>query len=189
MRRAFSNILLCSFMFFASPVFAATYLVDASHTYPSFEIDHLGFSIQRGQFDETSGLVEIDPTAQTGRIEIQVQTASLDTGHAARDEILKGSSWFDTAQFPTMTYHSQRFLFTGSQLTAVEGELTLRGITRPLKLEIVRSKCGLNLAARKRGCGAEASGALRRSEFGITNGLPFVGDEVRLRIQIEAYAE
>lgn len=168
---------------------AATYVIDPSHTYPVFEIDHLGFSIQRGQFDDTRGVIEIDQAAQTGRVEIQVQTASLDSGHMQRDEILKGADWFDSAQFPLMSYRSQQLIFNGHQLAAVEGELTLRGITRPLKLDIARYKCGLNLAARKRGCGADASGVLKRSEFGMTTGLPFVGDEVRLRIQIEAYAE
>lgn len=176
-------------LFSAHQGLAATYVIDASHTYPVFEIEHLGFSIQRGQFDETHGLVEIDLAAQTGRIEIQVQTASLDTGHALRDEVLKGASWFDSAQFPAMTYQSQRLVFKEAQLAAIEGELTLRGITRPLRLEIVRYKCGLNLAARKRGCGADASGVLKRSDFGMMTGLPFVGDEVRLRIQVEAYAE
>lgn len=173
----------------ASPALAATYVIDPSHTYPLFEIDHLGFSIQRGQFDDTRGVIEIDQTAQTGRIEIQVQTASLDSGHTQRDEILKGIDWFDSAQFPLMSYRSQQLVFNGNQLVAVEGELTLRGITRPLKLDITRYKCGLNLAARKRGCGADASGVLKRSAFGMTTGLPFVGDEIRLRIQVEAYAE
>lgn len=168
---------------------AATYTIDASHTYPMFEIDHLGFSIQRGQFDETAGTIELDQMAQTGRIEVRVQTASLDSGHAKRDEILKGADWFDVERFPDMTYRSQRLIFNGTQLVAVEGDLTLHGVSRPLRLEVTQFKCGLNLAARKRGCGADAAGQLKRSEYGITKGLPFIGDEVRLRIQIEAYAD
>jgi polyisoprenoid-binding protein YceI len=134
-------------------------------------------------------LIEFDPASQTGQIDVQVQTASLDTGYVQRDEILKGADWFDIAQYPVMRYRSQRFVFEGSRLVAAEGELTLHGITRPLRLEVVRFKCGLNLAARKRGCGADATAVLRRSDFGIRTGLPFVGDEVRLLIQIEAYAE
>ncbi len=88
-----------------------------------------------------------------------------------------------------MTYRGKQFVFEGDRPVAVEGELTMLGVTQPLRLEITRMKCGLNLAARKRGCGADATGALRRSQFGLRNGLPFVGDEVRLRIQAEAYQE
>lgn len=173
----------------AGPALAVTYVIDGSHTYPVFEIDHLGFSIQRGQFDETSGIIELDELAQSGRIEVKINTASLDSGHTERDGILKGPEWFDAARYPLMTYQSNRLLFQNGRLAQVEGELSLRGVTRPLRLDILRYKCGLNLAARKRGCGADASALLKRSDFGMRTGLPFVGDEVRLLIQIEAYAE
>ena len=183
------HTLLLATMLTLQPAVAATYVIDASHTYPVFEIDHLGFSIQRGQFDEISGIIEVDETAQTGRVDVSINVASLDSGHAQRDEILTGTEWFDAARHPQMTYRSSRLVFTSNRLSQVEGELTLRGITRPVKLDIVRYKCGLNLAARKRGCGADAVATLKRSEFGMTKGLPFVGDEVRLLIQIEAYAQ
>lgn len=173
----------------ASQAQAITYTIDASHTYPVFEIDHLGFSIQRGQFDETSGFIELDESSQSGRIEVQISAASLDSGHAQRDEILKGPDWFNAAQYPLMTYQGSRLQFQNGRLSHVEGELTLRGVSRPVRLDIVRYKCGLNLAARKRGCGADAVAILKRSDFGMRTGLPFVGDEVRLLIQIEAYAE
>ncbi len=168
---------------------AASYIIDNSHTYTVFEIDHLGFSIQRGQFDETSGIVELDEMAQTGRIEVNINVASIDSGHAKRDENLKGAEWFDAARHPQMRYRSSRLLFNNGRLAQVEGELTLRGVTRPVRLDIVRYKCGLNLAVRKRGCGADAVAMLKRSDFGMIKSLPFVGDDVRLLIQIEAYAE
>ncbi len=171
------------------PSFAALYQIDASHTYPLFEIDHLGFSIQRGQFDSTRGTLEYDPTQRIGALDITIDASSLDTGHDERDAILKGAGWFDVARFPTISYRSQKFIFESDRPAAVEGELTLLGITQPVRLEIGRVKCGLNLAARKRGCGADATGVIRRSLFGMRNGLPFVGDEVRLRIQFEAYIE
>lgn len=170
-------------------VLAATYTFDPSHTYPLFEIDHLGFSIQRGQFDSARGTLEYDPIQRTGLIEIVIDTASLDSGHEERDAILKGPGWFNAGQFPAMIYRGKQFVFEGDRPVAVDGELTLLGVTQPLRLEITRVKCGLNLAARKRGCGADATGVLRRSQFGLRNGLPFVGDEVRLRIQAEAYQE
>lgn len=166
---------------------ATEYLIDPTHTYASFEIDHLGFSTQRGQFNRSSGRIEFDPEQQTGRIDIRIDAASLDTGFALRDDVLRGESWFDTRSFPDILFRSDRLIFRGDQLIGVDGTLVLRGEMRPLRLEVTRFKCGLNLANRKRGCGADAVASLKRSDFGLTNGLPFIGDEVRLRIQVEAY--
>ncbi len=166
---------------------AADYVVDPAHTYASFEIDHLGFSTQRGRFDRTSGHIAFDPATQRGELEIRIAAASLDTGLAERDDILRGADWFNVRDFPDILFRSRTLLFSGERLQAVEGTLILRGEMRPLRLEITRFKCGFNLARRQTGCGADAEGRLRRSDFGLANGLPFVGDEVRLRIQVEAY--
>ncbi|MCG2575404.1 YceI family protein [Dechloromonas sp. XY25] len=166
---------------------AAEYTIDPTHTYASFEIDHHGFSMQRGQFNQSSGIVEFDPEAKTGRVDIRIAVASLDTGMAKRDEILLGENWFRAKDFPDLLFRSDKLVFTGDKLTAVEGKLAMLGQIRPVHLEVTRFKCGLNLANRKRGCGADALGVLKRSEFGMEQGLPFIGDEVRLRIQVEAY--
>ncbi len=172
---------------FALPVVAAEYAIDSSHTYASFEIDHLGFSTQRGQFNRTSGSIDFDSNARSGRIEIRIDAASLDTGFDLRDEVLRGESWFNTKAFPDILFRSQKMIFEQDKLVAVEGTLVMLGEARPMRLEVTRFKCGLNLALRKRGCGADAQGVLRRSDFGLQNGLPFIGDDVRLRIQVEAY--
>lgn len=171
----------------ALPVSAVDYQIDPSHTYANFEIDHMGFSTQRGLFRQTSGQVRFDPEARSGDIEIRIDAASLDTGFGLRDEVLRGADWFNVQSFPDIIFRSQRFVFNEERPVAVEGKLVLLGEIRPLRLEITRFKCGLNLAVGKRGCGADAQGALRRSEFGMQTGLPFIGDEVRLRIQVVAY--
>lgn len=181
------RIIVLFFAALLAPAQAAEYVIDPTHTYASFEIDHLGFSTQRGQFNQSSGTVEFDPDAKTGRIDITIDTASLDTGFALRDEILRSDTWFNAKDFPKILFRSQSLVFTDNQLSAVEGTLTMLGEARPMRLEISRFKCGFNLAKRKQGCGADAVGVLRRSEFGLNNGLPFIGDEVRLRIQVEAY--
>ena len=166
---------------------AAEYLIDPTHTYASFEIDHLGFSTQRGQFNRSSGSIEFDPNQQSGRIDIRIDATSLDTGFGLRDDVLRGEEWFDTKSFPDILFRSDKLIFRDDKLSAVEGTLVMRGEMRPLRLEINRFKCGLNLANRKRGCGADAQASLKRSDFGLNNGQPFIGDEVRLRIQVEAY--
>ena len=165
----------------------AEYTIDPAHTYASFEIDHLGFSTQRGQFDRSTGSVEFDPDEKTGHIDITIDAASLDTGFAQRDDVLRGDTWFNVKDFPAIIFRSQKFIFADDKLSAVDGTLALLGTIQPIHLEISRFKCGLNLVSRKRGCGADAVGVLRRSEFGMNNGLPFIGNEVRLRIQVEAY--
>ncbi len=171
----------------ALPAAAANYVVDPSHTYATFEIDHMGFSTQRGQFERTSGQISFDQAARTGEIEIRIDAASLVTGFKLRDDVLRGSEWFNVENFPDIVFRSQRLVFNEERLIAVEGVLIMLGEARPMRLDIARFKCGLNVAVRKRGCGADAQGVLRRSEFGMNTGLPFIGDEVRLRIQVEAY--
>jgi polyisoprenoid-binding protein YceI len=166
---------------------AADYQIDSSHTYATFAIDHFGFSTQHGRFNNTSGSIRFDGEARTGAAEIRIEAASLDTGFDLRDEVLRGSEWFNVKDFPDIIYRSQKFVFGDERPVALEGTLTMLGETRPMRLEIERFKCGFNLVIRKRGCGADAQGTLRRSDFGMMTGLPFIGDEVRLRIQVEAY--
>lgn len=184
-RSAFLPLFLLAFCLTAAQ--AAEYTIDPTHTYASFEIDHLGFSTQRGQFNRSSGTIEFDQEGKTGRIDIRIDAASLDTGFDLRDDVLRGDSWFNVKAFPDILFRSQKLVFTEDRLSAVEGTLAMLGEIRPMRLEVSRFKCGLNLANRKRGCGADALGSLRRSEFGMNNGQPFIGDEVRLRIQVEAY--
>lgn len=179
----FAALLAC----LALPAAGSEYEIDPTHTYASFEIDHLGFSTQRGLFNRTSGNVAFDPEARRGRIDIRIDAASLNTGFELRDDVLRGETWFNVRDFPDIFFRGERFIFEQDKPVAVEGRLTLLGEMRPMRLDITRFKCGLNLASRKRGCGADAQGSLRRSEFGLSNGLPFIGDEVRLRIQVEAY--
>jgi len=182
-----NRIIVLLFAVLLAPADAAEYTIDPAHTYASFEVDHLGFSTQRGQFNRSSGVVEFDAETKTGRIDISIETASLDTGFELRDDVLRGDDWFKAQDFPYIFFRSQKLIFTDEKLSAVDGVLVMLGESRPLRLEVSRFKCGLNLASRKRGCGADAVGVLHRSEFGLNNGIPFIGDAVRLRVQVEAY--
>jgi len=181
------TVLLVSLL--SAPVWAATYQLDPSHTFTQFEIHNLWFFTQRGQFDRAHGTLEYDVEQHTGSLEVVINAGSLDTGNDERDAVLKGSGWFDVSRYPTLTFRSQRFIFEQDRLTAIEGELTMLGTAQPMRLEIARITCGLNPVSRKWSCGADASGTLQRSRFGLRTSLPFVGDEVRLRIRAEAYRE
>jgi polyisoprenoid-binding protein YceI len=172
---------------FALPAAAAdSYTIDASHTYPGFEINHLGFSTMRGTFDATSGSVTLDPAAKGGSIEITIDTGSIDTGHAKRDEHLKGEEFFNVAQFPSMTYKAAKLRFNGDKLAGADGELTLLGVTKPVSLTVTSFNCGVHPMNKKQVCGANATATIKRSEFGMKTYVPAVGDEVKISIEVEA---
>lgn len=165
------------------------YTLDASHTYPSFAISHLGFSIQRGRFDRTHGTIHFDPVTKTGSLAIDVEVASLDSGDEARDKNLKGDQFFDAARYPLIHFQSDTWVFEGEKLLRIEGQLTLRGVTRPLVLRVEHFQCGRNPFLLQQECGAELSGRLKRSDYGMTAYLPKIGDDVDLSIQVEAFRQ
>jgi polyisoprenoid-binding protein YceI len=165
---------------------ADNYTLDTSHTFPRFEINHFGFSTHHGQFDKTSGKLVLDRAAKTGSVEITVQTASIDTGDPKLEEHLRSPDFFNVGKFPTMVYKAKTIRFNGDVPASVEGELTLLGVTKPLTLTISRVVCAPHPYYKKEDCGAEVTGTLKRSEFGMTKYVPAVGDEVTLHIQVEA---
>jgi polyisoprenoid-binding protein YceI len=166
---------------------ADTYTIDPTHTYPSFEIGHMGFSIQRGFFGKTRGNIIIDWENKTGSIDVEIDAASIYTGDATRDENLRSENFFDVANYPTITYKSSQFEFQDNRLVRVKGELSIRGIGNPVELTISHFECGFNLLKLAYGCGADAITAIQRSDYAIVSFLPPVGDQVWLRIQVEAY--
>ena len=163
------------------------YTVDPNHTFPSFEVSHAGgFTTTRGMFTKSSGKIMLDRAAKSGAIEIVVDTASLTTGHARRDAIVRDD--FRTTEFPHMTYRSSKLAFNGDILTGADGELTLLGVTKPVALTVTSFKCRPHPANKKEQCGADGSARIRRSEFGLA-GTGGTGDEVKILFQIEAYRE
>ena len=115
---------------------ANSYTVDPMHTYPSFEINHLGFSIQRGRFNQTSGKVLLDPESATGRIQIAIKTASISTGLAELEKHLRGKDFLDAERYPQITFVSDKLGFNKDQLVAADGILTLHGISKPVHLTV-----------------------------------------------------
>jgi len=165
---------------------AAEYVIDSSHTYPNFTISHLGFSMQHGRFNDTGGTLVYDPEAGTGSVEIVIRTDSIDTGHAERDEHLRNADFFNVEEYPEMTFTSTSASFDGEGKGTVEGELTLMGVTQPMTLSVDSIVCGEHPFNQKRVCGFNASGSLKRSDFGMDYGIPMIGDEVTLMLQVEA---
>lgn len=182
MRLVVTLILICTTL----PAWADSYTIDPTHTFPSFEIDHLGFSTQRGRFNSTQGKLTLDEDKKTGSVEITIDAASIDTGLAKLEEHLRADDFFDVKRYPTLSFRGNNFRFADERLVAVSGQLTMHGVTLPVTLNVTRFKCGINVARLRTVCGADAATNIKRSEYGISKGTPFVGDEVRIAIQIEA---
>ena len=172
---------------FALPASAAdSYTVDPAHTYPNFEINHLGFSTMHGRFGATTGKITLDTAAKSGSIDITIDATSIDTGYAKRDTHLKSEEFFNVGKFPTLAYKSTRLKFNGDKLSGADGELTLLGVTKPVSLTINAFNCGPHPMNKKPMCGANATATIKRSEFGLSTYVPAVGDEVIITIEVEA---
>jgi polyisoprenoid-binding protein YceI len=166
---------------------AEQYTVDSAHTFPQFEIDHLGYSRHRGRFNRTTGRLMLDRAGQSGSIEVTIDAASIDTGDDKLESILKTDAFFDVEKHPTLSFRSTSMQFDADRPVAVDGELTLLGVTRPMRLELDHFRCGLVLIGMRYVCGANATTRFLRSSFGMDRYIRFgLGDEVRVTIQIEA---
>ncbi|HEX4896430.1 MAG TPA: YceI family protein [Solimonas sp.] len=164
---------------------AERYTLDAAHTYPSLEMSHMGLSIWRGKFNHSSGHVVMDRKARTGTVEVKVQSASIDFGHDKMNEHASDPDWLAVEKYPTIDYRG-KLVFEGDTPRAVDGELTLRGVTRPLRLKINQFKCIDHPYYKKEACGADAEGEFNRADFGMTQYSEGEAGRIRLRIQVEA---
>ena len=165
-----------------------TYKIEPGHTYPSFEADHMGgLSVWRGKFTNTSGSITLDRKAKTGTVDITIDANTIDFGHAKMNEHAKSADMFDVAKFPTATYKSNSITFKGDKPVEVNGELTLHGVTKPVKLTINQFKCIQHPMFKREACGADASATFNRSDFGIDYGVQMgFNPTVKLAIQVEA---
>jgi polyisoprenoid-binding protein YceI len=169
---------------FAAPV---TYTLDPSHTYPSFEADHMGgLSVWRGKFTASSGKVVYDKAAKSGNIDVTVDMSSVDFGMPKLNEHAKSAEIFDVAKYPTATFSGKFTKFNGASPTEAEGTFTLHGVSKPLTLSINSFLCKPNPMNKKEVCGADASATFNRSDFGVNFGDKYgFKQEVKLQIQVE----
>jgi polyisoprenoid-binding protein YceI len=163
----------------------ATYTVDPEHTYPSLEMSHMGISVWRGKFTKSSGKVTMDREAKTGTVEIRVDTDSIDFGHRGMKTFASSEDWLNVDKYPDMTYKGT-LRFTGDKPSSVEGQLTLRGVTKPLTLRINSFNCIPHPIFRKEVCGADAEADLDRADYGMTLYSDNGAGRIHLRIQVEA---
>lgn len=167
---------------------SATYLIDPTHTFVNFEVKHFGTSTNRGRWDKKEGSITIDRAAKTGKAEITIDMASINTGTAPFDGHLKSPDFFDVANNPTGKFVGTNFKFDGDKVVEVSGELTLRGKTGPVTLKSVGFSCYQNTRIQRVVCGGDFETTIQRSLWGVSFGVAnnAIPDMVRLEIQVEA---
>jgi polyisoprenoid-binding protein YceI len=166
-----------------------SYVLDPTHSQVSFETHHLGFSTQRGRFAKSTAKVTLDRAAKKGSIDVTIDATSIHTHDPVRlDAVVKGEKYFNVEKYPTITFTSSDVRFDGDNVVSVNGDLTMLGVTKPVALKVEHFRCGEQPFNKKPMCGGEATAVIKRSEWGMTTGLPYApADDVTIVIPIEAY--
>jgi polyisoprenoid-binding protein YceI len=168
---------------FAAPV---TYGVEANHTFPRFSYTHLGFTTQQSRFDKTTGTVVYDKEGRTGSVDIAIDTRSVSTGSALFNQHIQAEDFLDTAKYPSVTFKSTKVVFDGDKPVSIEGDLTMKGVTKRVTLTVTRFLAAPHPIQKKDTIGADAYTIVKRTDFNMGKYAPAVSDEVRIDIAIEA---
>jgi polyisoprenoid-binding protein YceI len=190
--RAATALLLLLLLTIPPPASAAPdrYVLDRVHCQVLFFADHLRFSRQMGRFTGVSGWFTHDPDDwSSARVEAEIDIGSLWLGDAEWERKMLSDDFFNAAEHPTARFIGERVEPTGPDTGRLHGTLTLRGVTRPVVLELTRNRVGRNSFSLKSTAGFSARATLRRSEFGMTRLPAAIGDEVELRLEIEGIRE
>jgi polyisoprenoid-binding protein YceI len=176
---------------FSGAVLAApeTFIIDGSHTFPRFSYSHFGFSTQLSRFNKTSGKIVLDREAKTGSVDVVIDTTSVDTGFDVFNGHIQGEDFLSTEKFPSATFKSTKVRFEGDKPVAVEGDLTIKGVTKPVTLTLTSFILQPHPMLKKDAIGANATTRISRTEFGAGKYAPNVGDEVTIDLAVEAIKE
>ncbi len=167
---------------------SGTYEIDPTHTNVLFGINHMGFSQYYGRFNTISGKLNFDAKApEKSKIDVKIDIASIDTNNQKLEAELIGEQWFDAAKFPSATFTSTKIEKLTDTTGKVTGDFTLHGITKPVVLDVTFNGAGQNPFMKSDELGFSAKGTIKRSEFGISQYIPMVGDDVALTIETELH--
>lgn len=172
----------------AAPAFAApeTFTVDGTHTFPRFSYSHFGMSTQLSKFDKTTGTVVLDKAAKTGSVDITIDMKSVNTGYDTFNEHIQGEDFLDTAKYPTATFKSTKVSFAGDKPVSIDGNLTIKGVTKPVTLKVTNYVNMPHPMLKKDSIGADATVVIKRTEFNAGKYAPHVGDDVTITVSLEA---
>lgn len=166
---------------------ADTYKIDSSHTAVVWKINHMGFSYQTGKWMADGTLILDAAKPQDSKVDVTIQINKLITGNDELNKHLLGSEFFDAAKYPTATFVSTKVEVTGKNTAKIYGDLTLHGVTKPVVLDTVLNKAGVNPITDKQAVGFTAHTKIKRSNFGINTLSSALSDEVDLEINVEAF--
>ena len=162
---------------------AGTYAVDPNHTQVGWRVSHMGFSNYAGGFSDVSGSLTLDPkNPAAAKLSVKIPVTSVTTTSDKLTGELKGDQWLDAGKFPEMTFVSTKVTPAGKDHAKVTGDLTLHGVTKPVTLDVTLVGAGTNPLNKKTTVGFEATGTVKRSEFGVKTYVPLIGDELHLTI-------
>jgi polyisoprenoid-binding protein YceI len=186
-----TGALLLSLTATAAVAATVTYQIDPAHTYPAFEADHMGgLSLWRGKIGKSSGTITLDRAAKSGTVDVTMDMGTIDFGYGPMNERARSAEIFDAAKYPTATYKGKISKFNGNDPAEVDGELTMHGVTKPVKLTINQFLCKPNPVTKKEVCGADAGATIDRSEFGVDSGKQMgFKMQTKLLISVEAAAQ
>jgi hypothetical protein len=166
---------------------ANQYKIDPNHTSVTWSANHFGFSNPSGKFSDIDGSITFDEkNPKKSEVSVTIKIASLNTNLPKFDQHLKSKDFFDAEAFPTATFVSKKVTVTGKNQAKVAGDFTLKGITKPVVLNVKFNKLGANPLSQKQTVGFSATAKIKRSEFGVNYALPNIADEVKLVIEAEA---
>lgn len=182
--------LLTALVAFTASVQAApeTYVIDNSQTVANFSFSYLGMSNKTHKFDKTSGKVVFDREAKTGSAEVTIDAASINTGVALFNSQMQSADFFDAANYPVITFKSSNMSLDGEQMS-LAGDLTIKGVTKPVTLAVTRFKCNSGAALQSDVCLANATVTIKRSEFNMGKYAFLASNDVTLSLTIGAVRE
>lgn len=180
---AFAIASLLSSVAYAAP---ETYKIEPTHSMPRFEYSHFGYSMQLSRFDKIAGTIVLDRAKHKGSVDVTIDATSVNTGYALFNEHIQGEDLFDTAKYPVITFKSDKVKFDGDKVVSVEGELTVKGVSKPVTLTVNSFLCMPHPMVKKDACGVTATTQVKRSEFNMGKHVPYVSDEVTLTLPVEA---
>jgi len=171
---------------FASP---ETFIIDGTHTFPRFSYNHFGYTKQLSRFNKTTGTIVIDKEAKTGSVDVTIDMKSVDTGFGVFDGIIRARTSLDTEKYPTATFKSTKVRFDGDKPVTVDGDLTIKGVSKPVTLTIGSFQLAAHPMLKKDAIGVNASTTIKRTDFQAGKYAPYVGDDVAIDIAVEAIKE
>jgi polyisoprenoid-binding protein YceI len=166
-----------------------TFVIDGTHSFPRFSYNHFGYSTQISRFNKTTGKIVLDKEAKTGSVDVVIDMKSVDSGYPVFNGHLQGEDFLDTEKYPTATFKSTKVRFDGDKPAAVDGNLTIKGVTKPVTLTLTSFQLMPHPMMKKDAIGANATTKIRRTEFNAGKYAPNVGDEVTIDIAVEAIKE